>query len=515
MAVILRQDDYSGGLNNTSSASEIKRIEASLLRNWDVTYKGRLRRRDGLTKIGDSLSSNTIDGLHGYLRSNGGKDLLAVHQGDLKYLNSNTWTDLDTGFTSGEKKWIETCPLNDKVYISSNSDELHSWDRASTTLNSCLTALASAPHGNVLRWHKNHMFTLNAVKVSSSTYYHRLYWSVIGDPDTWDTTNDYLNIPGEGNAVTMADLGDSLVLFKEHSICFLSGWGYQSWRITATSSNTSGLDESIGCLAPRGTTRVGNEIWFIDDEGLIRRLYQTDFDAFRNDVIANKIQGTISTINKSYLQNAVAWTWNDKVYFAVPTGSSTVNDTVLVFDIKAYKRTGEEAWTTYTGWTPTMACDYPSSTAIDMIIGSTVGKVYKHSGLDDDGVAIDARWDGKEDDYDKTEAYKNYQEGFISGEATADIDIGIYAAVNNGTFSSLGNLNLSPVGGTLGPSGTFELGPTGTTAILSGTDYAEFRYRFPVTEGKTIRMSIRHAVANERPTVDGFSNMFDYYTYSN
>jgi hypothetical protein len=519
MAVILRHSDYSGGLNDSSSSDEIERNQASLLRNWDITYKGRLYRRDGLTKQGDSLSSHEIDGLHGYLRSSGAKDLLLVHQGDLKYLNSNTWTDLDTGFTSGEKKWIETCPLNDKVYISSNSDTLHSWDRGSTTLNSCLTDLTTAPHGNVLRWHKNHMFTMNAVKVSSTTYYHRLYWSAIADPDTYDTTNDYLNIPGEGNATTMIDLGDSLVLFKEHSINFLTGWGYSSWRITATSSNTTNLDESIGCIAPRGVTRVGNEAWFIDDEGIIRRIYQTDFDAFRSDVISTNVQGTLNTINKSYLSKACAWTSNDKVYFAIATGSSTVNNTVLVFDIKAHKRTGSEAWTVYTGWTPTMFADYPSSQTVDLIVASTVGKVYKHSGLDDDGVAIHARWDGKDDDYDKPEAYKNYQEGFVTGEATADIDVGIYTSIDKGSFINLGNLNLNPGGGTLGPTGYFELGPTGTTSVLSGSDYAEFRYNFNTggnsTNGKSVKMSIRHNTVNERPVVEGYSNVFDYYKYAN
>lgn len=44
--------DYSGGLNDTSSDKEIKRNEASLLRNWDITYQGQLRKRLGLLAVG-------------------------------------------------------------------------------------------------------------------------------------------------------------------------------------------------------------------------------------------------------------------------------------------------------------------------------------------------------------------------------------------------------------------------------------------------------------------------------
>jgi len=45
-------NDYSGGLNDTAHQREIKRNEASLLRNWDITYKASLKRRTGLTNVG-------------------------------------------------------------------------------------------------------------------------------------------------------------------------------------------------------------------------------------------------------------------------------------------------------------------------------------------------------------------------------------------------------------------------------------------------------------------------------
>lgn len=455
-----------------------------------------------------------ITGLSAYYKSSGSKYLLATEGTNLWNLTSSRFELMDSGFTTSLDTWMELCPLNDKIYLANGTDYLHSWDGTSTTLNSCLTDLgASIPTGKVLKWHKNHMFMINDVALSGTTYYHRLYWSALGDPDTWDTSNDFISIPGNGNAVTLGDLGNALVIFKEHSIHYLTGWGDDDWRITATSSNTAGLSEKIGTLSPYGVTRVGNEIWFMDDEGQIRRIYQTDFDAYRSDHISKNIQGTLSDINKTYLSKVVATTWNDKVYFAIPTGSSTVNDTVLVYDILAAKRTGDEAWTTYTGWTVGKFTLYKTSSTPDLYIGDGDSiAVYKHTGTSDNGTAIDSRWDGKLDDYDRPERWKRYKFGYISGPQISDIDVGIYSSVDDAAFADLGDLNLTSTGGTLGPSGTFELGPTGTTAVLGGSGSQEFKFYYATgggaVRGKTVRHSIRHATVDEVPIVGGFTSHF-------
>ena len=502
-------EDYSGGLNTTSREGAIARNEASLLRNWDITNQGQLYRRDGTIQTGDTLS-NEIDGLHYYKRLAGGKDLILMEGGALRYLNGSTWDALDTGFTSGTKTWYSTCPLDDRVYMSNEDDSIHYWDRASVVLNACLTDLGAAvPHGNVLLWHKNHMFTCNNVTVSGTTYPNRIYWSAIGDPTTWDTANDFIEVPGQGNVIGLADLGDSLVIFKERNLQFMTGWGDSDWRITASSSNVANLSEQVGSISPRGITRVGNEIWFIDDEAIIRRIYQTDFDPFRRDVISTKLVGTLNGMNKVQLNKVVAESWNDKVYFSIPFGSSVNNDLTLVFDIKASKRTQSEAWTTYTGWVPSVMTLYDTTTTPELYYGGVDGKIYRHKGIDDDGTAIDSRWDGKDDDFDRPERWKRYRFGYVWGLATDDINVGIYASMDDAAFADLGDLDLTPTGGTLGPTGTFELGPTGTTAILGGAGTKNFKYYFSSGGGSVVsrhaKMSIRHAVINERPIVNNFT----------
>lgn len=507
-------DDYSGGLNDTANQREIKRNEASLLYNWDITKKGSLYRRDGLTQSGSSTFSN-LRGFSSYLRkASSGKDILLMDGTTLYYLNSSTWTALDTGFTNGYDVSFATVPYNDRIYMSDQTNQMHYWDRAATTLNSCLTDLGAAdPHGNVIKWHKNHMFVANNVTFSGSTYQNELYWSAFGDPDTYDTTNDKISLPGGGRLITIEDWGDVLVIFKEHSIMYLSGWGDSDWAVTASSSNITNIDEAVGCISPKGTTRVGNEIWFIDDEAQIRRLYQTDFDAFRRDIVSTKIQGTIETINKSYLHLATAWTFNDKVFFSVPTSSNTENDTILVYDLIASRRTGEEAWTTYTGWSVDFATTYSTNTTPDLYLASkSTEKAYRFYGDDDGGTAIDARWDGKEDDYGNPDTYKRFRKGRLTGTGeSTDIDVEFYSSTDDASFAKLGDLNLLLTGGTLGPTGLFELGPTGTTATLASANTGDLDFYYSDGGGNvtgiTMRHSIRHNVADEQPTVHGYTSI--------
>ena len=295
---------------------------------------------------------------------------------------------------------------------------------------------------------------------------------------------------------------------------YLSGYGDSDWRISGTATNIVNIDEAIGSVSPKGATRVGNEIWFIDDEAQIRRQYKTFFDAFRRDIVSTKIQATIQGINKSQLEKAVMWTFNDKVYVSVPNGSDTYNSLVIVYDLLASKRTGKEAWTTYTGWRIDFATTYPTSATPDLILASgNVKKVYRHDGDDDDGTAIDARWDGKDDDFDNPDTYKRYRFGNITGESgDSDVDVAVYASVDDASFANLGNLNLLATGGKLGPTGLFELGPTGTTGIIAGSSSGQKRFLYSdgggSVSGRSIRHSIRHNVLDEQPTVNGFTSHY-------
>lgn len=498
-----RHKDYSLGLNNTSSKRDISRGQASLLQNWDITFQGRLKTRKGLTQYGDTLA-DTVGRLGFYQKDDGNNYLLTHQDTDLMYLNSATWTNINTGYTAENLSFQDVASQNE-IYISSENNVLSHWD------GSTLTQLgAGIPHGNKIIWYQNHMMTLNNVNISGTKYKNRLYISNFGDPNTWTTGTDFVELEGLGDAVTAEIVGDALVVFKDESYMILSGYGLSSWVISGSNNPLTNIDSSVGCPAVRGTVRVTqNEVWFIDQKGNIRKIYGTDY-GYGSTVVSNNIQGTIDTINLSYIQNAVAHYADEKVYFAVPTGASTENNTVLVYDMKAHSRTNKEAWTTYTGWKISDMINFPVSSDPEVIIaGGSNDKVYRHTGTTDDSTAIECRWDSRLDEYDKPERYKKYTYGYLYSENQGDIDVTVHASIDGISFSQLSTFNLQGGGSTLGPTGTATMGPSGSF-ILGGSEDLEHKFYFydgGAITGKTVAMSLRCS-ASDAAYVNTFTNHF-------
>lgn len=502
-----RNKSYDGGLNNSASRRDIERDQASNLWNWDITFKGRLQSRKGLTQVGDTQAGVVNSG--GVYRKNNGTDYLLINEGkNVKVLSGATFDDVGTvhELTVSEPVSYSSVRVTDKIYISSENNGLNSWDGGAGGLSS----VGSSISGNVTLWYQNHLFHLNNVNVSSTKYPNRIYWSDFGDPEAYTTGTNFVELPGEGRAITMNVLGDRLVIFKENSYMFLEGYGSNSWILSASSTSIANMDSSVGCLSPKGTVRVSaNELWFIDNQGYIRQIAQTEY-GYASKVMNNNLQKTVNGINLSRLNQVVASYDDDKIYFAVPSTGSTVNDLVLVFDRKASARNrNREAWTTYKGWTVNDLVTFGTNPVLHILDGDSK-KVYSHLGGDDDGVAIDCRWDGKNDDYDRPERFKKHAYGYIYSQAQADEDVEIWAGVDGASFAKLAEFNLSSQGTALGPTGPATMGSTGSF-ILGGADDLEKKYYFAdgggnIT-GKTVCMSIRASV-EQQIYVDNFTNHF-------
>ena len=509
------KQDYSGGLNSTASLRQVSPAEATVLQNWDITYQGQLKRRDGLLLLGNTTPNTTIQGLGAFIRDSG-VDLLRFQNTNIEYLNGSIWSALNTGMAAGQMMWFENVQSLNRIYFCNENNPLQYWDRSSTT--GTTTPAGTLPHGNVMIWYKNFMFHLNNVKVGTTYYREDLFWSALGDPNTYDTTNNHTTVPGDGQLITAVPLADKLVLFKERSVQYLSGWGNASWQITSSASSYASLAEEVGCIAPRGAVQVGDEVWFMDNQARIRRITQTDFSAFRQDIISKKIQGTLDGINKAQLAKTIAYTWNNKVYFEVPNGSDTQNSLVLVFDILASKRNTpnaysyvSEAWTTYTNWSHSCATTYPTSESLDLYLGdSNTGSVYKHAGPTDNGVPINAVFEDGEQDFGLSDQDKNYIIGRFTASASGSSNVYIDSSIDGGNYINLGALQLAATGSRVGPTGTAKCGPTGS-ARVGGRSTNELRYQYDVNGqfpvGKRIRHRIRHQDLTQ-PTVNAFSSNF-------
>src|SRR5436190_1071841 len=121
------KSDYSGGLNSTASLREVALNEATVLQNWDITYQGQLRRRDGLTLIGGAAPGSPNTGLAAFIRD-GGIDMLRTYSTNLQYLSGGSWTTLANNLTAGNPMWFENVQILGRIYFGNVDNVLQYWD---------------------------------------------------------------------------------------------------------------------------------------------------------------------------------------------------------------------------------------------------------------------------------------------------------------------------------------------------------------------------------------------------
>ena len=120
---------------------------------------------------------------------------------------------------------------------------------------------------------------------------------------------------------------DKLVVFNRNSIHIVVGnaelSGFQSQLLT----------DEVGLIARNSAIQVGNQIIFLSDNGVYGLSFVDLYNLRGNEVpLSESIQKTIDSINKAHVDKASAVYFDNKYYLAVPTGTSTFNNTLLVYN---------------------------------------------------------------------------------------------------------------------------------------------------------------------------------------
>ena len=98
-------------------------------------------------------------------------------------------------------------------------------------------------------------------------------------------------------------------------------------------SQTFEITRNFGCIARRSVANCGPYIAWLSDIGVVRMQVTGELSLINNQApLSDPIQDQFQNINWAYATNAVAVFWNNRYYLAVPTGSSTLNNTVFVFN---------------------------------------------------------------------------------------------------------------------------------------------------------------------------------------
>jgi len=449
---------YSGGQNDTDEQDQLAENEAKSIKNAYIRNKGANEKRSGSSLTGNDTGDTAITGLKSWREDDGTKWFLSSTGTSLRYLNGTAWVDLDDGFTTGLD--TEMVVAGNKAYITNGTDNIHSWDGVATGVNSALTDMGNVnvPKAKYMVFWKNYMFACGDAVLNSASTPNRVYFSDLGAPDTYTHATNYFDVgKSDGQQITgIAPLDKFLVIFKRHSTYVLSGNSPDDWILSASVNNLQAIENSVGCVSHRSIIQVGNDLWFMADDGIRSLRKSEEGSTLLMGIVSGNIQKTIDSINSGSIEKTCAGVFNKRVYFAFPTGTNTYNDTVAVADTAVLldKPYNPHPWVIYTGWQPSVFTTYTPSTTPQLYFGNAsadsrviqaetgdidvacVGTLANSGYIDHDymGPMIDL----KQPDMRKTTRFL-----IASGEAGGDYDVEVSTSVDGTTFEKAGDLNLS------------------------------------------------------------------------
>ena len=432
------QEDFSGGQNSRDNPSELAPDEAALIQNWYVDKKGQLDKRDGITLKGKDQGATKVLGLANFYRGESDHDLMMMSGTTLNYFNTTDWASLDTGFTTGLQTEFEVA--NDILYMTNGTDNVHSWDRASTTLNSCLTdegaGATDPPKAIDLKWHRNYMFY-----AGDGTSPEKLFVSDLNDPQTVTVATNYFTFSEPIFAI--GELKDFLVIFGQRRI-----WTLQIVGTTLADWVIEPVNESVGCIARRSIQQVDNDLFFLSNDG-VRSLLLTAEDNVRMGRLSDKVDDVIARINRTTVNLSCSCFYKKRYYLFVPVDSSAYPNMGLVRESNV--ETGKSAWTTITGWSPSDMVVQKDQSTETMFIGEGQADTLVYtgdSGSDDNGTDIDADLQTAAFTFGFNTRYKRGYQVDARAYDSGTYTLICYHNLDGAGWSSLGTMDLQPDTGT-------------------------------------------------------------------
>lgn len=235
-----------------------------------------------------------------------------------------------------------------------------------------------------------------------------VYYSDVGNPYVWGTTN-FINI-GDQTIDTPQTLG----LWDNYLI--IGGARGTTWLIYMPSTDDSDwvqlrVRSQFGSKSPLGLFEALNFLIFPAMEkdkfvgfaamtaaGVEPTASLTEVGSVGSELLSTPIEDEMFDINTSYLHKIASFVYKNKAYIAIPNGTSTYNNRVLVFDFSnnGLERSQKYRWAPWTGINAAQFTVYNG----DLYYGSAnpVGLVYKmnQTTYNDNGAAINSYFWTKE-----------------------------------------------------------------------------------------------------------------------
>ncbi len=482
----VRVVDYSGGQVSKFYADELAVNQGALVQNAIINVKGQISSRTGQALFNTDTNTTAFGGLGRFDLENAGTTtsylIAASAPSVITSLSTDTsWTIRNSGHNITVGHNVEFVQANNLIFTLNGFDQPAYWDGTTWTVTG-----ASVPTATTAAWLNNYLFL-----AGNSTNPDFVYVSDNLAPTSFQGNQVIKIQSGDGQPITrLANYrtGD-LIIYKQRSIYDLNITNVNAsctpqpicqWSYTP-------LTQDTGTLSPRSVVSLGNDQWFLSGPPFgVRSVIRTQFDKTFVNLMSQPIQdifdgtntdGTI--LNTSQVSKAAGVYFDNKYMLAIPSGSSTVNNLVLVYDFIA------QSWFEITGWYPAewlvynynlYYIDANDGRVVQCFTGNTgdIGTVIPSTSAPT--VGIDFVDVSKIFDFDNPDNWKTLDSIQLEFNPTGNYNVTISVNLDNTGWQTAGTVPLTSAAITLPVNLPFTLASPGLTyATLQLTKFGKFK----------------------------------------
>lgn len=322
------------GLNLRDQPDVLELGAALDLLNVEFSERGAVVQRGGYAKFTSSELTNQPDSMAAFYKTDGTKRLIVGNGNRLDAVDSSGASTHNVAPTANPHFFCRFGgPGAERIFIANGTDTVRYYDGGFTTPG----YTGTTPDGKFLAvtpW-DNRMLNANRVGTAGGDNPSSVRFSAPGDPLTWDADDWNDLTPGDGEQIMgMVTFRDYVIVFKESKYFAIHGTG-----LGPTGDDTLVIrpyDYGVGLVAPRALAVTEEGVYFLDRKGVYRT--EGGPPELVSSLIEPMLLGGVSTYFKSASLNtanisiSAMTAWQNRIYLAVPTGGSSTNNRMLVFD---------------------------------------------------------------------------------------------------------------------------------------------------------------------------------------
>lgn len=478
--------DFFGGMDSNNYADKLPAGQGAQVLNADISSKGIISSRKGQSLFNSDVNGSAFTGI-GRFDPQASTSYLVIASGATvaRSLSSDsTWTRINTGYNLTSGHDTSFVQANDLLFVLNGFDNTpyyngSSWFPGASWPSSPPTATTGA-------WLNNYLFL-----AGNPTHPDWLFVSsnvLISGPAVFGASDVVKINTGDGQAIKKIEpyRTSNLIIYKSRSI-----YDFDMSNVDSSCSpqptcqwSYSPITKDVGTDSPKSVVSLGNDQWFLSSNPYgVRSLQRSAFDKMFVNLISQPIKDVFdgtgeTTINTVQISKAAAVYFDNKYILAVPTGNSSVNNFVVVYDFIT------QSWYEITGWYPAAWQVYndnlyytdANTGRVIQCFSGTTGDYGTASSASGPTVAVDFVYVSKIFDFDQIENYKQLDSITLEVAPTGDYSATLYLNFDGGGWQNAGTFNLSGTSVTLPATLPFTLQPSGTKyTTLQLSRYNEFK----------------------------------------